>query len=112
MLSSSQSKRASEAYNEAVKSPCYHKHGCVISCSGRIIGRGFNTNRTQSADKIIDCCASCHAEIAAIRDAIKNKRMAFRAKEVPGCKLSGWSQLHSVCGEGWRDRRSEAIRAV
>ena len=71
MLSKSQTKLIDEAYNEAAKSPCHHKHGCVISSSGRIIGRGFNNPRTTSYDKVLDKCMTCHAEAAAIREIIK-----------------------------------------
>jgi tRNA(Arg) A34 adenosine deaminase TadA len=83
MLSKSQTKLVHEAYNEAVKSPCYQKHGCVISTSGRIIGRGFNNPRTTSSDKVLVKCMTCHAEAAAIREVIKKYK-----REVPITKVS------------------------
>ena len=89
MLSQSQTKLVSQAYDEAMKSPCYHKHGCVIFGSGRVIGRGFNNLRTRSSDKIIDKCMTCHAEMAAIRSVIKNKKWEVpRQKGTSQCKLS------------------------
>lgn len=91
MLSNSQSKRIIEAYNEAVKSPCYHKHGCVISCSGKIIGRGFNNPRTTSSDKVLDRCMTCHAEAAAIREVAKINKWEAPSKGVSRCKLSYWA---------------------
>ena len=87
MLSQGQIKRIGEAYEEATKSPCYHRHGCVIVGSGRILGRGYNNPRTRYSDKIIDNCMTCHAEMAAIRDAVKSNKweVPHRASQ---CKLS------------------------
>ena len=56
-----------EAIWQAQKSPCLHKHGCVISGGGRICGRGYNNYRTYSSDGLLNNCCTCHAEIAAIR---------------------------------------------
>ena len=50
------------------KSDMTSKHGCVAVLNGKIIGRGFNSNRTQSIDGFIRNTCSCHAEIAAIRN--------------------------------------------
>ena len=66
---------ASHAFDEASKSPCLMKHGCVAPMNGKIIGRGHNHYRTNSHDKIIHRMCSCHAEI----DTIRNTYYAMRA---------------------------------
>ena len=75
------------ACNEAEKSPCLHKHGCVIASSGRIYGKGYNHYRNHSSDGFLDDCVSCHAEIAAIRDACRFGRLKPRYRErcAKGC---------------------------
>ncbi len=57
-------KAAEESYNSNMGS----KHGCVAVINGKIIGRGHNSNRTQSVDGFIRNTCSCHAEIAAVRN--------------------------------------------
>ena len=66
---------------EAEKSPCLHKHGCVIAGSGRIYGKGYNNYRNHSSDGLLHECVSCHAEIAAIRDACRVGRLNVRYRE-------------------------------
>ena len=61
------------AASEAYKSPCWHKHGCVIVGNGKVIGKGCNNYRNYSLDKLLTNCVTCHAEIAALRDVLRNK---------------------------------------
>jgi len=56
------------AYNEAHKSPCLHKHGCVACINGKVISRGHNNYSTWKSDKFGSYQCSCHAEIHALRD--------------------------------------------
>lgn len=56
------------AANEATKSDLQSRHGCVAVVSGKILGRGHNSSRTQSCDGFIKNTCSCHAEVAALRD--------------------------------------------
>jgi tRNA(Arg) A34 adenosine deaminase TadA len=49
------------------------KHGCVVVDSGRVIGSGCNTLRTQFKDRFIGTSCSCHAEMHALRNAFKTK---------------------------------------
>ena len=58
---------ASHAYLQALNSPCLHKHGCVASVNGKIIGRGFNNYRLQSNDPFKSPGCSCHAEMDTLR---------------------------------------------
>ena len=60
---------ASYAYEEALKSPCLHRHGCVATVNGKIIARGYNNYQVSyKKNPIIRCDqCSCHAEIDAIR---------------------------------------------
>ena len=64
-----------EAVIEAHKSPIHHKHGCVIVCNGKIMGRGYNHLRSTSSDGLIHNCCSCHAEIAALRSLANTCRL-------------------------------------
>ena len=65
---------ASHAYLQALNSPCLHKHGCVASINGKIIGRGFNNYRIQSRDPFQSGICSCHAEIDTLRQIYRNFR--------------------------------------
>lgn len=53
---------------EAHKSPCLHKHGCVITVNGKIISNGHNNYRTCFNDQFYCQDCSCHAEIHALRN--------------------------------------------
>ena len=57
-----------KAATESKNSNMASKHGCVAVLNGKIIGRGHNSDRTQSNDGFINNTCSCHAEIAAIRN--------------------------------------------
>ena len=93
MLSQGQMKRVEEAYDEATKSHCYHRHGCVIVGSGRVLGRGYNNSRTRYSDKIIGDCMTCHAEMAVFVIVKSNKwEVPHRASQF--CYLL---ELHTVC---------------
>lgn len=74
MVSNSQRRYIGIAIEEAKKSTILQRHGCVIVSSGKVIGRGYNSERNYSKDKIISNCASCHAEISAIRSVAKRTR--------------------------------------
>lgn len=69
------------AASQAILSPCAQKHGCVIAGNGKIFGKGFNSYRTQSKDNLLKGCTSCHAEIAAIRNALYHKNHLKVAEE-------------------------------
>lgn len=69
------------AIDEASKSNILHKHGCVIASNGRILAKGYNTNRTSSKDGLISRCCSCHAEIAAIRNLAKSEGLRGNYKQ-------------------------------
>ena len=60
------------AADQASRSQCLMRHGCVAVMNGRIIGRGFNNYRCHSNDGFIQNTMTCHAEIAALREV--NKR--------------------------------------
>jgi pyrimidine deaminase RibD-like protein len=78
------------AIEESYKSNILHKHGCVIASNGRILSRGYNTNRTSSKDGLISRCCSCHAEISAIRNLAKSEGLRGNYKQ--------WVQ-HGRCKE-------------
>ena len=59
------------ASHYATKSTMNSRHGCIVVLNGSIIGNGFNQLRNYSSDKMLNHCYSCHAEIAAVRNAMK-----------------------------------------
>lgn len=77
MLSKQEEKYIANASHYATLSPMANHHGCIVVVNGQEVGRGYNNYRNYSRDKIISDCLSCHAEISAVRNAIKmehNKR--------------------------------------
>ena len=77
MLSKQEEKFIATASHYATLSPMLNHHGCVVVVNGQTVGSGYNNYRNYSRDKIISDCLSCHAEISAVRNAIKmehNKR--------------------------------------
>lgn len=92
------------AIGQAGRSNILHKHGCVIASNGRILAKGYNTNRTSSKDGLISRCCSCHAEIAAIRNLAKCEGLRGNYKQWVqdnrGKKTYAKSyNLYSSCGE-------------
>ena len=49
-------------------------HGCVIILNGNVIAHGYNNLRNYSKDHLIDD-VSCHAEISALRNALKRLKL-------------------------------------
>lgn len=62
------------AAQQAIKSPCLMRHGCVAVMNGRVVGRGFNNYRCSSRDGFIKNTMTCHAEIAALRQVNKTTK--------------------------------------
>lgn len=61
------------AYNEAHNSKMLMKHGACVVENNKVIGVGCNSNRTRFKGNFIGVSCSCHAEMAAIFNAIKHK---------------------------------------
>ena len=55
------------ALEEASKSTLSYKHGCIATCGGKIIARGYNTNRSYQGSKTMNCMNTTHAEINVLR---------------------------------------------
>jgi len=71
-------KFASIALNESSKSNMlHHQHGCVAVMGGKIIARGYNSDRCYSKDEFLKNTCSCHAEIDVMRklNRIINKKL-------------------------------------
>ena len=99
-VTSKDQRYAEIALSEADKSQMkYHKHGCVAVAGGRIIARGFNSDRCHSSDGFLHDTCSCHAEVDVIRKLDKkmnkknsvvsrrNNRSCFlRARKPVRCK--------------------------
>jgi deoxycytidylate deaminase len=59
------------ASHYASKSTMNSRHGCIVVLNGVVVANGFNHLRNYSSDKMLNQCYSCHAEIAAVRNAMK-----------------------------------------
>ena len=68
ILSASDQIFAAHAAYESSKSTLLSRHGCVAVANGKILGRGYNSIRTQSHDGFICNSCSCHAEMSALRN--------------------------------------------
>jgi deoxycytidylate deaminase len=55
----------------AEQSTMHYRHGCIAVLHGKVMAKGYNSQRNYSKDKVISNCCSCHAEVDAIRNAIK-----------------------------------------
>jgi tRNA(Arg) A34 adenosine deaminase TadA len=75
MLSKKEERFIASARYYASLSDMYCHHGCVAVMNGVEIGNGYNSLRNYSRDKIIKNCMSCHAEICAVRNAIKRTKL-------------------------------------
>lgn len=71
MLSKQDEKFIARASYNATLSKMQNHHGCIVVVNGQSVGSGYNNYRNYSRDKIISNCLSCHAEISAVRNAIK-----------------------------------------
>jgi deoxycytidylate deaminase len=49
------------------------RHGCVIVENNHIIATGYNNYRTRFGDRFVENSCSCHAEMHALRNALKIK---------------------------------------
>jgi tRNA(Arg) A34 adenosine deaminase TadA len=59
------------ALQEAAKSTILMPHGCVATLNGKVIARGFNTDRCQSSDGFLKHAWCSHAEITVVRKIIR-----------------------------------------
>lgn len=55
------------AHDEAYKSPINMQHGCVAVMNGKVVARGYNTDRCHSKDGLLKRAWCCHAEIDVLR---------------------------------------------
>ena len=55
------------AHAEAYKSPINMQHGCVAVMNGKVIARGYNSDRCHSKDGLLKRAWCCHAEIDVLR---------------------------------------------
>lgn len=81
MISNKTDFLVSAARNNAMNSPCLHKHGCVISVNGKIVANGFNNYNTFSNNIFGDNVCSCHAEVDALRSFYRRNKRSYE-KEV------------------------------
>ncbi len=69
--------------NEASKGSQMHmKHGCVDVSNNRILGTGYNSQRTRFRDNFTADSCSCHAEMHALNIAMRNFKGHSRSKKV------------------------------
>lgn len=61
------------ALDASTKSNMLMRHGCVVVENNKIVGIGYNSYRTRFGDRFVKDSCSCHAEMHALREAIKIK---------------------------------------
>lgn len=83
------------AYDASQYSRMLMKHGACVVENNRVIGVASNSSRTQFKDKFIGVSCSCHAEMNALRNAIKS-RQQHQCFSVPRKKKSHWV----LCSKG------------
>lgn len=79
MTSSKDNQFISEACHLAMQSKMLQRHGCVAVVNGKVVGRGVNNYRNYSSDGMLSNCCSCHAEIDAMRSAMKMSKVVHRS---------------------------------
>jgi len=83
------------AFDVASKSTMKMQHGSVVVKGNKMIASGYNSERTSFSDGFTGKTCSCHAEMAALRNALKPKRtknpskvyssFSFPKKELKSC---------------------------
>ena len=74
------------ALDMAYTSNMLMKHGSVVVENNRVIGKGCNSRRTQFGDKFIGKSCSCHAEMTALRNALKAKGKSSPCRKKVGLR--------------------------
>ena len=78
------------AHDEAYKSPINMQHGCVAVMNGKVVARGYNTDRCHSRDGLLKRAWCCHAEIDVLRK-------LFRLLNISGLPgISGLERLRHL----------------
>jgi deoxycytidylate deaminase len=73
-----------QAANVSHKSSMLMRHGCVVVENNRVIATGYNSYRTRFGDKFVVNSCSCHAEMHALRNALKIKsNKSCKSKKAP-----------------------------
>lgn len=72
-LTKKDSKFVDMALEAAENSNMLMKHGCVVVENSRVVGTGWNCKRNRFKDNFIGVSCSCHAEMYALRQALKTK---------------------------------------
>lgn len=67
MLSIKNQRIYSLCLNEANKSDLLYQHGCIATCGGKILARGYNTDRSRYNQNKYDIkTCTCHAEMSVL----------------------------------------------
>ena len=75
MLSNKEENFIAKASQYAQESTMYSRHSCIVVLNGVEIANGYNNVRNYSRDRFINECYSCHAEISALRNAVKRTKL-------------------------------------
>lgn len=78
------------------KSTMLMRHGCVVVENNKIVATGYNTYRTRFKDKFVVNSCSCHAEMHALRNALKSKGSKTSKKSVVSMVSGGGSGKKNV----------------
>ena len=100
------------AIEEAYKSNVGFRHGCVAVASGKIIARGYNSDRTISRDGLIGKMCSCHAEIDVLRKCLKRKLPKKISLYIVRITLDNRITSSMPCIECYKQMNKFSIRSI
>ena len=83
-LSSKDMKHVNRAMDECRHSTMLMRHGCIVADGTKVLSSGHNHYRTRFGDKFITQSCSCHAEMDALRKAVKSKSSSCNVRKRVG----------------------------
>ena len=69
------------ALEASEKSTMSMQHGCVVTYKNKYIASGYNSHRNKFKDNFVGESCSCHAEMHALRNALKAKKITLQISE-------------------------------
>ncbi len=94
MLTNKDWKYIQQSVCVSLQSSMTMKHGCVLLRGNKVISTGYNHYRTKFRDDFIGTSCSCHAEMDALRNALRIKTKGVctkKRKKISSCFKRGYS---------------------